>query len=64
MGYRKHKENNGMEKLGTENVEIERAYGIGKEERDDPSQKRTVIAKFSNNKEKEKVLREYRSCKL
>ena len=36
------------EKLGIENVEIERAHRIGKEERDDPSQKRTIIGKFLN----------------
>ena len=52
------------EKSGIENVEIERAHRIGKEGRDDPSQKRTIIAKFLNYKNKEKVLREYRSCKL
>ena len=52
------------EKLGIENVEIERAHRIGKEERDDPSQKRTIIAKSLNYKDKEKVMREYRSCKL
>ena len=52
------------EKLGIENVEIERAHRIGKEERNYHSQKRTIIAKFLNYKDKEKVLREYRSCKL
>ena len=46
------------EKLGTENVEIERAHKIGKKERDDPSQKRAIVAKFLNHKDKEKVLRE------
>ena len=46
------------EKLGIENVEIEHANRIGKEERDDHSQKRTIIAKFLNYKDKEKVLRE------
>ena len=45
-------------------IEIEHAHKIGKEERDDPSLKRTIIAKFLNYKDKEKVLREYRSCKL
>ena len=30
-----------------------------KKKRDDPSQKRTIIAKFLNYKDKEKVLREY-----
>ena len=44
------------EKLGTENVEIERAHRIGKEERDEPSQKKTIIAKFLNFKDKKKVL--------
>ena len=52
------------EKLGTENVKIECAHKIGKEERDDPSQKRSIIAKFLNYKDKEKVLREKRYCKL
>ena len=52
------------EKLGIENVEIERAHRIGKEERNYSSQKRTIIATFLNYKDKEKVLREYRSCKL
>ena len=52
------------EKLGTENVEIERAHRIGKEERDEPSQKKTIIAKFLNFKDKKKVLCEYMSCKL
>ena len=52
------------EELGIENVEIERAHRIGKEERDDPSEKRTIMAKFLNYKDKEKVMREYRSCKL
>ena len=47
------------EKLGIENVDIERAHRVGKEKRDDPSQKRTIIAKFLNYKDKEKVLREY-----
>ena len=51
------------EKLGNENVEIQRAHRIGKEERNDPSQKRTNIAKFLNYKDKEKVPREYRFCK-
>ena len=45
-------------KLGFENVEIERAHIIGKEERDDPSQKRTIAAKRFNYKNNEKVLRE------
>ena len=44
------------EKFGTENVKIERAHRIGKEERDEPSQKKTIIAKFLNFKDKEKVL--------
>ena len=52
------------EKLGIENVEIECAHRIGKEERGDPLQKRTIIAKFLNYKHREKVLREYGSCKL
>ena len=52
------------EKLGIEHVEIEHANRIGKEERDDPLQKRVIIAKFLNYKDKEKVLREYSSCKL
>ena len=52
------------EKLGIENVEIERAYRIGKEERDDQSQRRTIIAKLLNYKDKEKVLQECRSCEL
>ena len=30
-----------------------------KKKRDDPSQKRTIISKFLNYKDKEKVLREY-----
>ena len=34
------------EELGIENVEIEPADRIGKEERDDSLQKRTIIAKF------------------
>ena len=36
------------EKLGTENVEIGCTHRIGKEETDDPSQKRTITAKFLN----------------
>ena len=52
------------EKLGIENVETECAHRISKGERDKPSQKRTVIAKFFNYKDKDKALREYRSCKL
>ena len=51
-------------KVGIENVEFERVHRIVKEERNDPSQKRTIIAKFLNCKGKEKVLPEYRSCKL
>ena len=47
------------EKLGIENVEIEKK----KEKRDDPSQKRTIMAKFLNDKDKEKVLPKYKSCK-
>ena len=35
-----------------------------KKKRDDSSQKRTIIAKFLNYKDKEKVLREYRPCRL
>ena len=38
--------------LAIENVESERAHRIGKEGRDDPSEKRTIIAKFLNYKEK------------
>ena len=45
-------------KLGLENVEIERAHIIGKEERDRPSQKRPIITKCFNYKNNEKVLRE------
>ena len=45
-------------KLRIENVEIERAHRINKE--DDPSQKRTIIIKSLNAKDKEKVLREHR----
>ena len=57
MNYRKHKEKKLIkEKLGIENLEIERAHRIGKEERNDPSQKRTIIANFFNYKDKEKVL--------
>ena len=41
------------EKLGIENVEIERAHIIGKEGKNDPSQKKTIIAKFLNYKDKE-----------
>ena len=52
------------EKLGIENVDIEHAHRIDKEERDDPSQKRTIIAKFLHYKDKVKILRGYRSCKL
>ena len=52
------------EKLGIENFDIEHTHRIGKEERDDPSQKRTIIAKFLNYKDKEKVLQKYRSGKL
>ena len=51
------------EKLAIENVEAERAHRIGKEKRNDPSHKRTVIAKL-NYKGKEKVLQEYKCCKL
>ena len=36
------------EKLGIENAEIERAHKIGKEKRDETSQKRTIIARFLN----------------
>ena len=52
------------ENWGIKNVEIEHAYRIGKEERHGPSQKRTIIAKFLNFKDKDKVLREYRSSRL
>ena len=45
-------------KLGIENVEIELDHKIGKEERDEPSLKRTIVAKFLNYKDKGKVLRE------
>ena len=38
--------------LAIENVEIERAHRIGKEERDEPSEKRTIIVKFLNYKDK------------
>ena len=38
--------------LAIENVESERAHRIGTEGRDDPSEKRTIIAKFLNYKEK------------
>ena len=43
-------------KLGIENIEIESAHRIGKEERDEPSQKRTFIATFLNDKDKNKEL--------
>ena len=55
IDYRKPKEKTGTEvrpkklikeKLEIENVKIERAHRIGKEERGDPSQKRTIIATF------------------
>ena len=36
------------EKLGITNVEIKCAHKIGKEEKDDPLKKRTIIAKFLN----------------
>ena len=49
------------EKLGIENVEIELDHKIGKEKRDEPSLKRTIVAKFLNCKDKAKVLREERS---
>ena len=52
------------EKLGTGNVEIKRAHRIGKEKKDYPSQKRTIIAKFLNYKSKKKLLQEYKYCKL
>ena len=52
------------EKLGIENIETECAHRISKGERDKPSQKRTIITKFFNYKDKDKVLRECRSCKL
>ena len=34
---------------------------MGIKERDDPSQKRTIIAMFLNCKDKERVMRDYRS---
>ena len=46
------------EKLGIENVEIELDHKIGKEKGDEPSLKRTIVAKFLNCKDKAKVLRE------
>ena len=52
------------EKLGIQNAEIERAHRIGNKKMYDPSQERTIIAKLLNYKNKEKVLREYKSCKL
>ena len=52
------------EKLGIENVKIACAHRISTEERDDPWQKRSIVAKFLNYKGKEKVLLEKRSCKL
>ena len=54
----------GQNEKDVENVEIEHAYRISKEERHGPSQKRTIIANFLNFKDKEKVLREYRSSRL
>ena len=44
------------EELGIENVEIERSHRIAKEERDNYSQKRTIIVRFLNYNDKEKVL--------
>ena len=44
------------EKLEIENVEIERAWRICKEERDDLSQKGTITTKFLNYKDKKVVL--------
>ena len=41
------------EKLGIENVGIKRAHRIGKEKSGSPSQKRTIIAKFLNYKDKD-----------
>ena len=75
MGYWKRKEKIGMEvrpklnslpkkKKGIENVEIECAQRMGKEQWDDASQKRTIIDTFFNYKDRENVLPEYRSCKL
>ena len=52
-----------QEKLGlqTDKIIIERAYRIGrKEER----KRRTVIAKFSNYKQREKVLKKYKELKF
>ena len=46
------------EKLETENVDIEHVHRIDKEGRDDPLQKRAIIAKFLNYKDKEKLLQE------
>ena len=43
-------------KLGIENIEIESAHRIGKEERDEPLRKRTFIATFLNDKDKNKEL--------
>ena len=51
-------------KLGINNVEIKSAHRMGIKERDDPSQKRTIIAMFLNCKDKERVMRDYRSWKI
>ena len=51
-------------KKGIENVEIECAQRMGKQQWDDASQKRTIIDTFFNYKDRENVLPEYRSCKL
>lgn len=74
MGYQKHKGEDWhssnvkfkeviKQKLEAGNVKIECANGVRKEKRDDPSQKRTIIAKFLNHNDKQKV-RECRSRKL
>ena len=54
------------EQLGIKNeVVIEHAHRVGgKADKDDPSYRRTIVAKFLNFKDKEKVLNRYRSCKL
>ena len=52
-----------QEKLGLETDEItfERAHGIGKKEE---GKRRTIIAKFLNYKQLEKVLKKYKELKL
>ena len=63
MGYWKHKGDDWhssnvkfkevtKQKLETGNVKTECANGVRKEKRDDPSQKRTIIAKFLNHNDK------------